>query len=432
MMRKTPLPPLDGRPAEQSAGLILLWAKMQQEVRPATVACAMAAALGLLLSVVTRSAVTKGTDFFYYFCVSKLVALGHGGQVYDSRRLGVLERSLAFPVRVPGGLIPNVYPPFFAVALAPLADLPYLVAYILWLLLNCIALGSSLVYLEHYAQLGRTGVVVFRTAAFASLPVIVTLLLGQVSFLLLALLCITFHAARTHMDLVAGVSLGLTLIKPQYALPFILVLALQHRYRSLVAFAATAAFLFVVPIAVLGWSSDPSYIRTLMHAVDWGSSVGGFAPKVNRSFGGFAQLLFPTSVATPVSIVLDVIALGAVVVAAFKSREIEVPFGLAVVVALLASQHVLIHDLTLLLIPAAIAWKFRSLAPRGTVILGAFVYLSFYVGFDTSVTRHIQIPTLATTALSVWLFIIVVRGSRMGPGIPSASRAGAQLPAAPL
>lgn len=390
-------------------------------------------ALGAVLCLITRSAVTKGSDFFYYFCVSRLVALGHGAQVYDPRILGALERHLAYPVRVPGGLMPNVLPPFFAVAVAPLADLPYSLAYLAWLLLNCLLLGVSVFYLERYAHFGRTGKIVFRIAAFVSLPVIVALLLGQVSFLLLALLCLTLHAARSGMDRTAGVALGLTLIKPQYALPFLLVLVLQGRCRSFVAFVATACVVFLAPVTVLGWSTDVSYIQTLMHAVRWGNSVGGFSPGVNRSFGGFTQLLFPPSVATVVSIMLDLIALGAVVVAARKSRTIDAPFGLALVVALLASQHVLIHDLTLLLIPAAMAWRYRSIAPRGTLLLGALVYFSLYAGFNISLTRPIQVPTIAMTALAVWLFIIVVRASRTDARFPSSrsSMAGTQLSAAP-
>jgi alpha-1,2-mannosyltransferase len=371
----------------------------------------MSIGVGVLLVAITKAAVTKGTDFFYYFCVSKLVALGHGGQIYDSRVLGALERHLASPLRVPGGLIPNVYPPFFAAALAPLAELPYSPAYDVWLLINCIALGLSLLYLERYAQLSRTGVIVFRIAALASLPVIVALLLGQVSLLMLALLCITFEALRTDRDRVAGVALGLTLIKPQYALAFLLVLVIGRRYQALLAFIATAVVLFLAPIVVLGWSTDVSYVRTLAHALGWGSSVGGFAPQVNRSFEGFARLLFPAAIATPLSILLDLIALGVLALAALRSRSLELLFALAVVVALLASQHVLIHDLTLLLIPAAIAWKFRAMAPKGTLILGAALYLSIYIGFSTSLTHRVQVPTVAMTAFGAWLFLIVLRTS---------------------
>jgi len=392
-------------------GLVSLKTKMQPEVRPAAVACAVAAAVGMLLTAITLSAVTKGTDFFYYFCFSRLVALGHGAQIYDSRVLGAFQRHLASPIRVPGGFIPNVYPPFFAVALAPLADLPYSISFISWLLLNCIALGLSLLYLERYARLGRRGVILFRAAALASLPVVVASLLGQVSFLMLGLLCISMHALRTDRDRIAGVALGLTLIKPQYAVAFLLVLVIQRRYHSLAAFVATAAVLFVGPIFVLGWSIDTSYIQTLAHAASWGSSVGGFTPSANRSLVGFTRLLFPAPIAAPLSIVLDLIALGVMGMAAVKSRSIELPFGIAVVVTLLVGQHVLIHDLTLLLIPAAIAWRFRAMAPNGTLILGVILYLAIYVGFSTSITWHIQVPTIAMAVLGVWLFLIVLRGS---------------------
>jgi Glycosyltransferase family 87 len=379
------------------------------------VACASATVLGVVLSLMTRSPVTKGTDFFYYFCVSKLVAQGRGSHVYDPRALGLLERSLAHPVRVPGGLIPNVYPPFFAVALAPLANLPYSLAYVVWLLLNCILLGWSVFYLEQYAHFGRRGRAIFRLATFVSLPVIVGLLLGQVTFILLALLCSTFFAANSRMDRLAGVSLALTLIKPQYALPFLLIFVLHRRHQALIAFMATACALFVVPNLVLGWSADQAYIEALLHATRWGGEVGGFSPRVNRSFSGFTQLLMPTPASRVANAVLDVLALGAVIVTTVRTRELDLPFGLALVVALLASQHVLLHDLTLLIIPAAIAWRYRTVAPTSTLALGALVYLSMYMGFNASLTRSIQLPTIAMSALAVWLFVIAWRVSTNRP-----------------
>jgi hypothetical protein len=109
----------------------------------ATIACLLACLLGALLAAISGYWRAKGTDFFYYFCVSKLVGDGHGDLIYDPRALGIVERALAFPVRVPNGLIPNVYPPFFAVALEPLTKLPYDFAFVLWLGLNCCLFAVS-------------------------------------------------------------------------------------------------------------------------------------------------------------------------------------------------------------------------------------------------------------------------------------------------
>lgn len=362
--------------------------------------------VGATLAIVTGSPLAKGTDFFYYFCVSKLVEQGHGSQVYDLRSLGLLERALAHPLRVPGGVIPNVYPPFFAVALAPLAALPYALSYFLWLLMNCVLLGLSVFYLERYARFDLTGRIAFRLVTFGSVPVIVGLLLGQVSFVLLALLCVTWFAARADWHRTAGVALSLTLVKPQYVLPFLLIFFIHRRRASLLAFAVAACFLFIAPSFVLGWSTDQAYVQTLAHAARWGGDVGGFAPRLNRSFSGFTQLLMPAPASTAVNAILDVLALAAVVITAVRVRSMDLSFGLALVVALLVSQHVLIHDLLLLTIPLVIAWRYRSEAPYGTLALAAMVCLSLYLGFDASLTHGIQVPTLAMTALGVWLFVI--------------------------
>jgi hypothetical protein len=63
----------------------------------------------------------KQWDFLYYYSGSHLTLSGHAGSVFNLQAIGELERHLAYPLSVRNGGLPYVYPPFLAVALAPVA-----------------------------------------------------------------------------------------------------------------------------------------------------------------------------------------------------------------------------------------------------------------------------------------------------------------------
>lgn len=394
-----------------------LWRCVLSEYGPV---CAWVGVAAAILLVVTPAASFRGTDFFYYFCVSKLVVLGHGGQAYDIHALGHLERTLAYPVRVPGGVIPNVYPPFFALSLAPLAQLPYTVAYLIWLALSCVLLCVCLRALERYMDLQQRGRLVFRVVTLCSLPVVIALVQGQVSVVLLALLTGAFVALRLGRDQVAGALIGLVAVKPQFVVPLVLLLLLQRRWRGVCAFAGTYVVLLLAPLPVLGPSADFRYVHTLVQAASWGANVGGFAPIWNRSFAGFTQLLMAKPGSTIAFLLLDVLALAALSRVALRSKSVDVPFGCAVVVALLVSQHVLIHDLSLLLVPATVMLRHRREASGFLPLLLGLSYGAILVGFRLPVLVPVQLPTIAMCAMLAWLFLVANRRGRLA-GVMEAS-----------
>jgi len=313
--------------------------------------------------------------------------------------LGRIERNLLAPLPLPSGTIPNNYAPFFAVALVPFAALPYTLAYYLWLTLNALWLGISLRWLARTAHLGPWGQLIFTGAAALSVPVIATLVLGQVSFLLLILLSGCFLMLREHRDFLAGSLLALTLFKPQYALPFLLLLFVLNRRRALVGFVGGAVILAVAPLPILGPAADLQYLHALLAATHYGPHVGGFAPRWNDSFAGFAQLLLPEPVARVTEIGPTLAALGFL---AYAVRRIpfDHAFGLTVIVALLTSQHVLVHDLSLLLIPATVMLQLAR--PRAVALL-TLAYFAIPTGYLLAASIPLQLATLVLCVMLGYL-----------------------------
>jgi hypothetical protein len=384
----------------------------------AAIGVALALLIGLVVSYVTLlhsgGAGPKKTDFIPYFSAAHLVDAGRGGAMYSFHQLGQYESELVHPLRVKDGVMPYLYPPYFALILAPLAALPYTAAFLWWVLLNVAILAGSLVALQRYAGLRGGAAVLFWAASLSFLPVLVGLAQGQTSIVLLGLFTGVFLALRAGRDVVAGAVLACALIKPTYVLPVLAVLVLARRRRAVAAFAVTAVALLAIPMVALGTSIISGYGNTLLQAAGWRKQIGGFEARWNHSFSGLTQLLLPGKLATVVAASLCLVAGVVFLAVAWRASGTEGPFALAVVIGLLLSPHVLVHDLTLLLIPAAVALRLRPSWDRALPWILGLGYGAVLIGLALVTVIPIQWSVLAMMCLGAWFAFQMKRQSAFG------------------
>lgn len=343
------------------------------------------------------------TDFVSYYGAEHLVVSGHGAHIYDLSALGHYERALVHPLTVRNGVLPYVYPPYLALLMVPLGAPSYALAWYIWLGFNVLLILFTIAGLQRYLELRRGSAVLLWAAGLSFLPIFVALAQGQTSILLLALLTASFLAARSEHQPVAGVLLAMALIKPQYVVPVLLVLAIRRYWTTMIAFTVSCAVLFIVPMAALGVNIDLNYIHMLQSAGGWHGQFG-YTPAMNQSLWGFTQLLFPSAIATPLTLVIGFAILAGLAHATYRFPALDIPWGLATVIAVILSPHVLIHDLSLLLLPAAILLSFRgdSLPYVGPLlVLGDAAML---LGSRVVAALPVQLSVLAMLALAVWLY----------------------------
>lgn len=359
----------------------------------------------------------KILDFMTYYSGSNLITHGHGSQIYNLPLLGHTEVSLAKPAWPAKTVIPYLETPYFALLLAPLGLLAYNLAYLFWLSINCVLLAGSMLLLERYTGLTHKSAVVFRLGAICSLPVFMSLGVGQVSILLLALFTLTFIAARQGHDTLAGVALAFALLKPPYVVPFLLVFLLTRRWTLLGTFAATAALLAALPMIFLGPGIDLAYVRTLLEASAWQGhsaitvqhvfvSPAAYAARWNHSFAGFAELLLPRSASSIATLTALVVALIATARLAWQSHEVDMPLALAMVVALVMSPHTLAYDLALLLLPVAVALHYRGRHTRELCVLLVATYVLITVGYRLVFALPVQLSVPTMIALGAWIYLV--------------------------
>lgn len=315
-------------------------------------AALMAVSALVALLILARGMSAPGSmDAVAQYAAARLVASGRGAEIVDPVAVLAAERE-AVPERV--ALLPFVQPPAVALLLAPIGALPFGVAYPVMVGLDAAMLVAAVFALA--AALRPAPIAV----AFALLapPAAIAVAQGQTSPLTLLLVAISLRARPG----LAGLALGLTLLRPQTA-PLLLLAGLADGSRAR-GTAVGAGAVILTSLAVIGPDRGTVYLARLREAGEW-SLTGAFGLGSSIGWSGLAILLG----APLVGVVLVVASLLVGSVAVLRERG-ERRVVVAAVWSILASPHALIHD-ALLLYPAflvrtgnaasAVAWSWSAL-----------------------------------------------------------------------
>lgn len=299
----------------------------------------------------------KFADFIARYTSGRLLLNGDAARLYDLAAQEAVQRQLFGPSDY---LSLFVSPPFSALLYVPFAALPYLPGAILWLLVSLTLLAGSAVLLRPLVpRLSGSWSGVLIVAA-GSQPVIELLSIGQDSALALLLWIAGIRLALARRDGAAGFVFALGLFKPQlFFLPPLLFLCLR-RPRAVAGWAATAGGLGVLSLLLVGPSGVRAWLDLLASPLYQTAAQAGQAWKM-LSFTALFRALLPGSlggVAELLGLLLGLVFAAFFVVLALRSRQRlagreSALWGLAIVTTFLASPHVLIYDLVVL-IPSAL------------------------------------------------------------------------------
>ncbi|WP_143752253.1 glycosyltransferase family 87 protein [Burkholderia sp. SRS-W-2-2016] len=204
-----------------------------------------------------RGAAGPGTDFSIFWSASYGLWHGSAAQVYDHVWFDGLQRRL-FDDLHRSNLMPWLYPPTFLVFVSPLALLPPLVMYFVF-----VGGGLALCSAGTLRVSGLTGSL--RGSRFAWLIVaaspcvLVPAIFGQNSLLTAALAVFALHWLR-RAPLRAGLCIGLLAIKPQMALLFPLVLIAARAWRTLAAATLSAVLFSAFSVLVCGVQTAQQFL----------------------------------------------------------------------------------------------------------------------------------------------------------------------------
>ncbi len=235
-----------------------------------------------------------------------------------------------------------ISPPPYAWLVLPLTLLGARVAVYAWLAISVAGLVGAW-WLAAPGSWPRRGL--WLLGALAWYPVLYGLSLAQPDLVILFLVAAAWWLAEARKPYLAGLVLGLSVIKPQLTLVLPLVLLFAGRWRIVATWAATAAVLAVASLAAIGSQGLADYSALLNEAQH----------VVNNRYFTLAYLLGPD---TPSYVAQAVVAIAAAA-AAYANRRARHArvFALGLVATSLGATYWHLQDYTILVLAAWLFWR---------------------------------------------------------------------------
>ena len=292
-------------------------------------------------------------DFRALYASGYTLRTEHLHELYDFDFQSQLQRSLVKPsIRDHLVTIPFTHPPFESVFFVPFSLLPYPYAYLFFLAFNLACLMFVYRCLRPWTS-NLTGIYpLFPAVMFlAFLPVAAVLLIGQDSILLLTLLAGATVLMNQNRELAAGLLVGLGVFRFQLILPIVVLFLLWRGWRFVAGVALVGGSLAGISLWIVG--SPRVYLGVLDKVSSGIWAPIGWIPTLRGLIFALGSGKMPANWLQ--GLILAVLT-AALLLVAWLGRHLK-PFDkflLAIVTSTLVSYHLLIHDLSILLVPLVV------------------------------------------------------------------------------
>jgi hypothetical protein len=310
------------------------------------------AAAGLLIAVnilgfaaFFHVAFSGHADFRAYYSTGYLIRTGHRAEIYD---YSAQKSTQDADVSKEGLALPYIHPAYEGLLFVPLSLVSYRTAYLLFLFAN---FGLIAIFVKFQARLGKRGstpswLPIVATLAF--LPTSVAIMQGQDSILLLVLLCVSQSLLNSGAKKSAGAVLGLASFRFQIAIPLAILFLLWRKWTFVVGFCSTAIILCGISIWLAGVRATETYLRVLLSLRSGTDPLAPQSVSMMPNLRGLIGTLAHGRLNAQIETAVLLVATLAVFALAARGKP---SFSWAVLIAVLVSYHVLLHDLCILLIP---------------------------------------------------------------------------------
>lgn len=307
-------------------------------------------------------------------------------------------------------VLPFFYPPFFAVALLPLASMSFSAAFATMTMVNLALLVSAIGILVRKLRLNRRQTHWLMLSTLCNYGVHYALLEAQTSFMALMLLVLFVMAVQESMGGKAGTWASLMVFKPQLAVAPFLVLLGKRKWRELGLSMVIIALLAVVSLAAVGVEGMRAYLELSRRAAA-GDEFLHIQPEGMHNLRALTTFF----VAPPWrDLIWWTATVAAMVLIFFRSRAKDVSGGISLtdwisilLAGVLIAPHLHSHDLTLLILPAAFLLK-RAGDAVPPLVSFALVVVGVLPLINTVAYPHL--PPLLPIALLIFLATELRRG----------------------
>jgi hypothetical protein len=338
----------------------------------------------------------KGADFVQFYTLGHLASAHRIREMYDAASFH--EAQAEFLPESAREIYPPVYPPQAAVMFAPMSGLSYQRALFIWSLIT-IAGYALIVWSAWKVVADRLPDRTFVIAAAAAFPPFWILILhGQVTVILLFAFWAGWLALEHHRRWLAGFAFGLLALKPQFGIPLAVVVLASGEWAMLTGAVTSVMAQAVVVWMVLGSDAFTTFADSIPTTIAYADLLEA-KPFMSHSLRALTRLT-PNWIGLPMWAALAVIVLWFTVRAWKSDAPLRVRLGVVVLAATLVNPHVIIYDLTVLVLPLIWFGSYMQ-EPARREEAGAYwtaVYWLFVLTF---------MPTAAVILLQASVFVMV-------------------------
>jgi Glycosyltransferase family 87 len=284
-------------------------------------------------------------DFAMFYTAGSMVRSGSASQLYDYEVETRFQHELVSKTPAP-----YTHLPYEAAAFAALSPLDYRAAYWVFLAMNVVFAGLTLLMLQ---RKGTGWLFIAVLAAF--FPLSAAIADGQDSIVLLMIAAGACWLLSRKGEFSAGALLALGLFRFQLVLPIAVLMFIWKRWRFVVGFSISSVLMLALSGAVGGFQQLNVYTMRLLSLGGVAGSEAGYAISTGQlrrmvSLRAlFANLVAGGRLAQILTLVLSFVLL---IWAGRQGRRLSarLQFAFAVGVSVLVSYHLFVYDLALLLI----------------------------------------------------------------------------------
>ena len=270
---------------------------------------------------------------------------------------------LADALRVPTYAPPYRYPPLLAVLIMPLLALPPRAAGFVWTVVNTMAALGAVAVLAVILPGGRKRLPWMWLIAVLFVPVLSTLVSGQVNALVLLSIAVALWAVQRNRQLLGGLALSIGVMVKLMPLTLVAYFLWRRQWRVVAGAIAGTAILALICIPFVGWDAMLSYGQHMVMKADphllqanpQNQSLVGFFSRILTAYPWGASWADNPPLAWALGRGFGLLLLGATFLLCWPARRIGSLLleetSLVIIATLLYPSICWYHYLMLLLIP---------------------------------------------------------------------------------
>jgi hypothetical protein len=340
-----------------------------------------------------------GRDFVRLYLLGRAVAERDGDALYDLEKFNALK-STQFPALEPDPY-PQPYPPQAGIYFAALARLPYPQALVTWIVVSLLLFGTASWWAARLTGLPKAKCAVLLGLAFAFPPLQEVKAFGQGTAIPLLSFVLGWRFLLNDRSVLAGAAFGLLAVKPQLALPLMVIATAGRQWRMMVGAALSIAAQIAVTWSLLGPSVFSDYVN---YVRQFPALVESFQrdPTQTHSLKTLFGLVLPGGLAVGAYAATASIVLWRMLRAYREASDVGLEMCVLIMASVLVSPHLYVYDAALLL-PAlmyvfAKGWQSTQPLARQSLVGIILLYPAYIFPF----ARYTRIQ--ASVVVLFWLF----------------------------